>query len=214
MKRVVLLGLVGVLVLGACGTTGEPPSSTTTPTPTSTRSATPASSPTATPTPVVAGPAPTQPTQAALCPEYELEIELWVSQSYEEFRAEFGGSGHIPLTADLSQDPPEVTGAGEVPISGSGTAGDCTLSYSGSFAYTISGEIVQDQGAARLHLVGQCEGHIAVSSSCGAGGGGPAAPERWEMWLPYQDGATESYTATVPGTTAESTWRLDILCEP
>ncbi len=210
MGKRTLLGLVALLPLffGGCGAPRTYPPAPATPTPTATP----------TPMPVVRSPTPTVPslpTQAALCPEYALEIELHVSQSYEDFRAEFGGKGRIPLSADLSADPPQLSGTGGVPIAGSGMAGECALVYSGSFAYTISGEITyNEQGEPQVHLVGQTVGQITASSPCSWGGGGPSAPEKWEMWLPYQDGATQTSTATAPGTTAQSTWMLDILCEP
>lgn len=224
-----------LLVLASCGPQGREtptatpalaatspalsptPTATATPTPTATVLAEPPT-PTPTETAIGGGLAPTAsplPTAVPLCADYELEIEVRVSQSYEGFWAEFGGKGRIPLTADLSQDPPRLKGSGEVPISGSGMAGECALVYSGSFVYTISGEILRnEQGNRMVHLVGQTEGAItATSPNCEAGGGGGVpAPEQWEMEMPYEDGATETRTVTAPGTTAEGTWTLDILC--
>lgn len=210
MGKRTLLSLVALLPLffGGCGASRTYSPAPATPTPTATP----------TPIPVVRSPTPTVPplpTEAALCPEYALNIDLRVSQSYDAFRAEFGGKGRIPLSADLSVDPPQLSGTGEVPIAGSGMAGECALDYSGSFAYTISGEIVRnEQGELQIHLMGQAEEQITVSSPCGWSGGGPPGPEKWEIWLPYQDGATQTSTATAPGTTGQSTWMLDILCEP
>ena len=186
--------------------------------------AVPQATETATPTPEAAAggteePTP-GPTSVSLCSDLELEIVFQQVQSLHvgetSIETTMEASGSVPLTVDVSASPPKVSGEGQLPITGGGHMGDCSLEFSGSIAYRLEGEILPGpDGHPELHLGGQREMQVVTSGSCGGGGGGAPFEEMAETVLPYEEGATDEWSWDVPegGVHGSSKWVLHILCQ-
>ncbi len=159
-------------------------------------------------------------TAIAICPNLELEIEFHQLQTVEMggggFQNEVNAAGRIPLTVDLSKSPPQVSGEGELPVSGGGQAGDCAFQNSGKVVFRLQGEIRPNvDNELELALNGRRAMNITSFPPCG---GGIAAPEEdiGQAVISYGDGNAIEWSWSQPmgGIEGWSKWVLHVPCEP
>ncbi|MGD8822584.1 MAG: hypothetical protein PVG63_05715 [Anaerolineales bacterium] len=154
-----------------------------------------------------------------LCPQLELEIEFQQQQSMQlagvSLENTIQASGTIPLEVDVNANPPRVTGAGELAISGGGHSGDCSFERSGTLTYEFEGRIIMgDDGAPQLYLGGQRSMNVISSPLCGGMADTPLEAMQ-EQALRYEQGAKVEWNWSVAavGVQGSSQWVLHILCQ-
>lgn len=123
--------------------------------------------------------------------------------------------GPVEVTVDLSKHPPTLEGEATLPVTGSGTIGDCPAQDSGSDQITIGGTISAGEGNEPPML------HMSITHTmqlqmhaCGGGGGtgSPIPLEAGEIDMPFRDGETAGGPMSMPTVNAITTYTLEVAC--
>jgi hypothetical protein len=123
--------------------------------------------------------------------------------------------GPVEVTIDLSKDPPTLEGEGTLPVTGTGTFGDCPAQNSGFDKVVLRGTVTIGEGDAppTLHLSITHTMQLQVQA-CGGGGGMPTplTLEPGEIEMPLKDGETMSWPLSAPTVNARTTYTLEVPC--
>jgi hypothetical protein len=150
-----------------------------------------------------------------LCDRFTLWFDDELHQRAPQVTNNIFIKGPVEVTIDLSKDPPTLEGEATLPVTGSGTIGDCPAQDSGSDQIMISGTVSAGEGNAPPML------HMSITHTmqlqmhaCGGGGGtgSPIPLEAGEIDMPLRDGETAGGPMSAPTVNAITTYTLEVAC--
>jgi len=124
--------------------------------------------------------------------------------------------GPVEVTIDRSSDPPTLEGEATLPVTGTGTFGDCPAQNSGFDQIVISGTVSAGEEHAPPVLHMSITHTMQLQVQACEGGGGMPVPltlEAGEIDMPLRDGETVSWPMSAPTVNALTTYTLEVPCE-